>query len=146
MRQLYLLDNSVTQRVHRAPTVAQAVVGLLATGELASCLPQILEECYSARSAADHRTILDADRRAKVYLPPDEEVARIAVELQGLLFGAGMGRAVGVSDLQIAATALRHSHEDQVVTIVHYDADFDHAQQVRPDLSAQWIVPRGTIQ
>ncbi|WP_436699392.1 hypothetical protein [Nocardioides sp. BYT-33-1] len=145
MRQLYLLDNSVTQRLHRAPAVADAVVGLLATGELASCLPQVLEEGFSARSAADHRRILDGNRRGKVFLAPDEEVARIAMALQELLFRAAMGRSVGVSDLQIAATALRHSHGDQAVTVVHYDADFDHLARVRPDLRSQWIVPSGSV-
>ncbi|MFT3871798.1 MAG: PIN domain-containing protein [Nocardioides sp.] len=145
MRQLYLIDNSVTQRIHRAPAVADVVAGLLATGELASCLPQLLEECYSARSGADYRVILDDNRGSKVFLPPDEEVADTAVKLQGLLFAAGSGRAVGVSDLQIAATALRHSTETQVVTIVHYDADFDHLARICPDLRARWIVKPGSV-
>ncbi|MCR1782694.1 hypothetical protein KVF89_09135 [Nocardioides carbamazepini] len=142
---MYLLDNSVAQRVHRAPAVAEAVAVLLATGQLASCLPQVLEECYSARSAADHRIILDGNQRGKVFLAPDGEVARIAVDLQSLLFHAGTGRSVGVSDLQIAATALRHSRGDQAVTVVHYDADFDHVARVRPDLRARWIVPSGSV-
>lgn len=145
MRQLYLVDNSVTQRIHRAPAVAEAVVGLLATGDLASCLPQLLEECYSARSPADYRTILGDNQRGKVFLPPDEEVARTAIDLQGLLFESGVGRAVGVSDLQIAATALRHSYDDQVVTVVHYDSDFGQLARVRPDLRTRWIVPPGSV-
>ncbi|MFT4288109.1 PIN domain-containing protein [Nocardioides sp.] len=145
MRQLYLLDNSVIQRVHRVSAVAEAMAGLLATGELAGCLPLLLEECYSARSPRDYRTILTDAQRSKVFLPPDEEVARIAVDLQGLLFAAGVGRAVGVSDLQIAATALRHSDASQTVTIVHYDSDFDHLTRVSPELHARWIVPPGSV-
>ena len=145
MRQLYLLDNSVTQRVHRAPDVARATAELLTTGEFASCLPQSLEEGFSARTAADHRLIMDANRRAKVFLAPDAEVARLALELQARLFDAGLGRAVGVSDLQIAATAIRHSGPDQFVTVVHYDHDFDHLAQVEPALRTQWIVPAGTV-
>ncbi|WGX98494.1 hypothetical protein [Nocardioides sp. L-11A] len=142
---MYLLDNSVTQRVHRAPAVAEAVAALLATGQLASCLPQVLDECFSARSAADHRIILDGNQRGKVFLAPDGEVARIALDLQSLLFRAGMGRSVGVNDLQIAATALRYSSSDQAVTVVHYDSDFDHLTCVRPDLRARWIVPSGSV-
>jgi predicted nucleic acid-binding protein len=145
MRQLYLVDNSVTQRIHRAPEVSEAVVALLATGELASCLPQLLEECCSARSPADYHTILDDNQRGKVFLPPDEEVARMAADLQRLLFESGIGRAVGVGDLQIAATALRHSYDDQAVTVVHYDSDFSHLARVRPDLRTRWIVAPGSV-
>ena len=145
MKQLFLLDNSVTQRVHRTSAVAEAVAALLASGELAGCLPQLLEECYSARSEADYRAILDGNRGGKVFLPPDEEVARTAIELQGLLFDVGLGRAVGVSDLQIAATALRHSDDKRSVTIVHYDSDFDHVVRVRPELRTRWVVPAGSV-
>lgn len=108
-------------------------------------MPQLLEECYSARSAADCHTILADNEHGKVFLAPDDEVARIAVEIQGLLFDAGIGRAVGVSDLQIAATALRHTGPEQAVTVVHYDADFDQVSRVRPDLRARWIVPAGSV-
>lgn len=145
MRQLYLLDNSVTQRIHRAPSVAQAAAALLTVGEFASCLPQALEEGYSAQNAADHRLIMDDNQQAKVFLAPDAEVARLALDLQARLFEAGLGRAVGVSDLQIAATAIRHSGPDQLVTVVHYDHDFDHLAQVEPGLRVQWIVPVGTV-
>lgn|GEM_PF-3408943 len=31
-----------------------------------------------------------------------------------------------MSDLQIAATAIRHSDARQAVTVVHYDADFEN--------------------
>jgi predicted nucleic acid-binding protein len=145
VKQLFLLDNSVTQRIHRAPPVADAVAGLLAVGELAGCLPQLLEECYSARNAEDYDLILGGNRTAKVFLPPDAEVARIAVELQGRLFEAGLGRAVGVSDLQIAAAALRHSDDSQTVVVVHYDADFDQLGRVSDQLRTRWIVPRGSV-
>ena len=117
MRQLYLVDNSVTQRIHRASSVACGVAALLTTGEFASCLPQVLEEGFSARSAAEHRAILDANRQAKVFLPPDADVARLALDLQTTLFAAGQGRSVGV--LQLAATAIRYPDSDQRVTVVH---------------------------
>ena len=81
----------------------------------------------------------------KVFLPPDEEVARVALELQSKLFKVGHGRAVGASDLQIAATAIRHSTAYQAVTIVHYDSDFEYLCQVEPRLHAQWIVPTGSV-
>ncbi|MEW1962757.1 PIN domain-containing protein [Microbacterium sp. NPDC077644] len=144
MRQLYLVDNSVLQRIHRSDAVAEALIDLLESGELASCLPQLLEEGYSARSADEHSALIDATARAKVFLPPDANVVRLAVDLQRRLFATGRGRSVGVSDLQIAATALRSSVEDQRVTVVHYDADFEHVAAVEPTFSHHWIVPRGS--
>lgn len=145
MNRLFLVDNSVLQRVHRSDAVAAALVELLALGDLAGCLPQLLEEGYSARSASEHARIIDAADRAKVFLQPDDEVARIAIELQASLFARGIGRSVGVSDLQIAATALRHSTESRIVTVVHYDADFENVSVVAPAFSHSWIVPRGSV-
>ena len=145
MRQLYLVDNSVLQRLHRSDEVASALVDLLADGELAGCLPQLLEEGYSSRSAADYARIRSANARAKVFLAPDAEVAHLALDLQRRLFDAGHGRAVGVSDLQIAATAIRHSTETQRISVVHYDSDFEHIASVDPEFRHRWIVPRGSV-
>ncbi len=80
-----------------------------------------------------------------MFLPPDAEVVDVAFDIQRRLFEVGMGRGVGVSDLQIAATAIRHSTDQRSVTVVHYDADFDLVARVRTDLRARWIVPRGTV-
>ncbi|MGM7699309.1 PIN domain-containing protein [Microbacterium sp. A84] len=145
MNQLFLVDNSALQRIHRSDVVADALIALLAIGELASCLPQLLEEGYSARSAEEHRILIDASAKAKIFLQPDAEVARIAVELQRRLFAAGQGRSVGVSDLQIAATALRNTTGNQRVSVVHYDADFDSLAAIEPTFSHRWIVPRGSV-
>lgn len=145
MNQLYLVDNSALQRVHRSDAVAEALIDLLATGELASCLPQLLEEGYSARNAEEHRILMDASAKAKIFLQPDDEVARLAIDLQRRLFDAGRGRAVGVSDLQIAATAVRSTTGNQRVSVVHYDADFDSIAAIEPTFSHRWIVPRGSV-
>ncbi|MFJ4165761.1 hypothetical protein ACIPY5_09405 [Microbacterium sp. NPDC089698] len=67
------------------------------------------------------------------------------MDVGALTFQAGIGRSVGVSDLQIAATAIRHSHAQQTVTVVHYDADFENVARVAPEFSHRWIVPRGTV-
>lgn len=145
MRRILLVDNSALQRLHRSSSVGSAFVELLEHGDLGGCLPQILEEGYSVRSADDHRTLVDASIRARVFLPPDERVATLAIDLQRRLFQAGIGRSVGVSDLQIAATAIRHSHAQQTVTVVHYDAGFENVARVAPEFSHRWIVPRGTV-
>ena len=145
MRRILLVDNSALQRLHRSPQVASAFVEILEHGELGGCLPQILEEGYSARSADDHRALVDASARARIFLPPDERVATLAIDLQRRLFEAGIGRSVGVSDLQIAATAIRHSHAQQTITVVHYDAAFENLARVAPKFSHSWIVPRGSV-
>lgn len=145
MNQLFLVDNSVLQRVHRSDAVAEAMIDLLATGELASCLPQLLEEGYSARTAEEHRMLIAASTKAKIFLEADADVARLAVDLQRRLFMAGQGRSVGVSDLQIAATALRHSTDRRRVSVVHYDADFESVAAVEPAFVHRWVVPRGSV-
>lgn len=145
MRRIFLVDNSVLQRLHRSDEVATALVELLASGELGGCLPQLLEEGHSARSAAEYGMIRSANSRAKIFLPPDAEVAEIALELQTRLFAAGIGRSVGVSDLQIAATAIRHTDDAQLVEVVHYDGDFEQLARVAPELRHSWIVPRGSV-
>lgn len=85
------------------------------------------------------------EQASKVVLPPAPEIVDLALRLQAALFAAGKGRAVGVSDLQIAATALYHSNAQQRVVVVHYDADFDHISSVEPTFVVEWIVPRGSV-
>lgn len=142
---LFLVDNSVTQRLAQ-PIVRTAWERLLDEGEIASCLPTALEAGYSARNAADHARIVGFETQAKVMLPPTAEIGRIALELQSGLFAAGKGRTVGVSDLQIAATAIHYSAAlGRPVTVVHYDADFDQLAGLSSGLSARWIVARGLV-
>ena len=144
MNTLFLVDNSVSQRLHN-PIVRTAWSTLSERGEIATCLPTILEAGYSARSAHAHRETIHFEQASKMVLPPTSEDLPIAVRLQGALFTAGMGRAVGVSDLQIAATAIQHSKGDTQVVVVHYDTDFDHLASVEPRLATEWIVPRGSV-
>jgi predicted nucleic acid-binding protein len=140
---LFLVDNSVIQRLTK-PAVREAWLGLRERGEIATCLPTLLEAGYSARSAADHHKLMELEQRSKIILPPAPEIATISVGLQSALFDAGMGRSVGVSDLQIAATALHYSTPERPVVVVHYDSDFDHLAAVEPGFRAEWIVPPGT--
>lgn len=85
------------------------------------------------------------EQRANIMLPPTPEIADIAMSIQNGLFEAGQGRAAGVSDIQIAATAIHHSATDSPVIVIHYDADCDDIRSAMPMLKAQWIPPRGTI-
>jgi hypothetical protein len=142
---VYLIDNSVIQRLHRSPEVREARDALMRTGDLAVCLPTALEAGFSARTYEEHQQEVQAYTTAWIVLEPVPEVMGIALDLQGRLFGAGKGRSVGVSDLQIAATALHYDTEERPVFIVHYDGDFDHLVSVEPSLRTRWVVPRGSL-
>jgi predicted nucleic acid-binding protein len=142
---LFLVDNSVLQRLHRSPEVRAARDQLLREGDLATSLPTVLEACFSARNHPEHQQEAESFRTAWIMLEPTPEVVELALSLQGKLFEAGTGRSVGVSDLQIAATALHYDRADQQVIIAHYDVDFDHLVSVEPALRTRWIVARGTV-
>lgn len=141
---LCLVDNSVAQRMSRSGAIQEAYRRLVQTYTVASCLPQILEEGYSARKR-DYQSIMQFNLTAKVFLPPVPEIAVAAMDLQREFVAAGRGREIGVTDLQIAATALHYSTAEREVRVVHYDADFEAASEVLPELTTQWIVPRGSI-
>ncbi len=143
MRPRLLVDNSVIQRLAK-PGIRQAWQRLIERGEIATCLPSLLEAGYSARSADTHSALLDLEQHGKVMLPPEPGIVPIAIGIQSALFAAGKGRSAGVSDIQIAATAIHHSTPTSPVIVVHYDADFDHILSVAPQLQAEWVVPRGT--
>ncbi|MDP9800869.1 putative nucleic acid-binding protein [Arcanobacterium wilhelmae] len=145
MNTYFLLDNSALQRIYRSDAVLIAITDLSKSGLVASCLTQSLEGGYSARSLRDWTLKRQAEAASTRFLPPIPDVAAIALRMQEALFAAGCGRAVGVSDLQIAATAVAHSNEKQRVIVVHYDSDFETLAEVFPEFKQRWIVPRGTV-
>lgn len=138
---VYLLDNSVVQRLPRRPEVSAALGQLSARGDLmASSEVAVLEAGFSARNAADHARTVDLLCRELLLLPLTPDVGASAIALQSALFAAGLGRAVGVADLLQAAVAIAHD-----AVLVHYDADFELIGEVEPRLRQQWVVPRGSV-
>ena len=115
------------------------------TGRLATCLPLMLGSGYSARNYQDHQDAMQKLFGPFDKLSPVPEVLEVAVDLQGRLFKAGIGRSVGVADLMVAAHALHYRRQGAAVTLVHYDADYDHLARVAPELHTQWLVPRGSL-
>lgn len=104
---LYLVDNSVFQRLPHRPEVAAALRSLATSGLFATCLPITLEAGHSAMSANDHARVMrlvGARRR----LPLSDAVERCAIALQAALWTSGLVRAAGVVDLVIAAAAIVH--------------------------------------
>jgi predicted nucleic acid-binding protein len=137
----YLVDNSVLQRLPRSTAVQAAVEELLrAEHELCCCAVSVDEFAYSSRSASAHA---DASRRLRatfLYLTLSPEVDQLMLEIRAALWNAGAGRAAGVVDVALAATA---AQADAIV--LHYDRDFDSIASAYPRFRAQWVVPRGTV-
>ncbi len=80
-----------------------------------------LEVGYSARTAADHRTLLTKPPISSMpveYLTP--KIEERAIELQLALAERGHHRAPSIPDLLIAATA-----ELADLTVLHLDTDFE---------------------
>ncbi|MGO9557564.1 MAG: PIN domain-containing protein [Acidimicrobiales bacterium] len=137
----YLVDNSVLQRLPRSVEVQSAVAAILhAEHELCCCALTLDEFAFSARSAAEHATGLQRLRTSWLYLPASPETDQIIIDIRTALWRAGKGRAAGVIDVAIAASAVQST-----ATVLHYDTDFEHIIGVYPQLTAEWVVPRGSI-
>jgi predicted nucleic acid-binding protein len=116
----WLIDKSAFTRLHLASDVAEWA-SRIERGLVRICTVTRLEVGYSARTAADHRTLLSEPPIASMpveYLTP--RIEDRAVELQSLLAERGQHRAPSVPDLLIAATA-----ELAELTVLHIDKDFE---------------------
>jgi predicted nucleic acid-binding protein len=132
---MFLLDTSVLTRL-RAPSIHRRIEELDGRG-LARTPMTDLEICFSARNAAEWdrlRAALDAFRLIDVESHHFERAQRVQRELAD----AGL-RGRKIPDLLIAAVA-----EAESLTVLHYDADFDHVAAVTGQ-PTEWIVARGSI-
>lgn len=120
MTTTWLIDKSAIEQLTRSTDAAEWL-GRIERGLVRISTLTILEVGYSARSAADHRELLD---RPPVALMPVEHLTpRIedrAVEVQAVLASRGQHRAPSIPDLLIAATA-----ELGDLTVLHIDKDFE---------------------
>lgn len=132
---MFLLDTSVLTRL-RAPSIVQRIEQLDGDG-LARTSMTDLEIGFSARSADEWDRLvaaLAAFRRIDVEAHHYDR----AQQVQRRLVADGL-RGRKVPDLLIAAVA-----EATSLTVLHYDADFDHIAAVTGQ-PTQWIVERGSI-
>lgn len=116
----WLIDKSAISRLHLASDATEWA-SRIERGLVRISTVTRLEVGYSARSAADHETLLGEPPIASMpveYLTP--RVEDRAVELQSMLAVRGQHRAPSVPDLLIAATA-----ELAELTVLHVDKDFD---------------------
>lgn len=116
----WLIDKSAIARLHIAVEAGEWA-SRIDRGLVHVCGVTVLEVGYSARSADDHRTLLNEPPIASMpieYLTP--RIEDRAIELQSLLADQGKHRAPSIPDLVIAATAELAEH-----TILHLDKDFE---------------------
>ncbi len=108
-------------------------------GEIAVCLPFILEAGYSARSAVDHRQMM-SDFAELPTVTIDADVERLAQQAQRELAEIGHHRLAPV-DVMIAACA--HKAE---AGVLHYDGDYDIlAEKTSLLFESEWLAPRGSL-
>ena len=137
----YLVDNSVLQRLSRSAAVLAEVERLIDdNNEMCCCALSVDEFCFSVRSAAEHTSASAWIRSAFLYLPLDPAIDRRTIAIRAALWDAGTGRAAGVVDVALAATAVHYD-----ATLLHYDSDFDHIAAAYPELKSEWVAPRGSI-
>lgn len=132
----YLADKSVWARLVQ-PSVRTALLPRVAAGLVGTCPVIDLEILYSARNAAEHDHFR-RQRGAFEYFPLTDEIARRAIDVQGLLATRAQHRSASIPDLLIAATAEHYS-----LTVLHYDADYDRIAEFTGQ-PVEWIVPRGS--
>ncbi len=132
----YLPDTSVWARLGQ-PAVRAALAPHVDRGLIGTCPVIDLEILFSARTGTEHDHFR-AQRDAFEYFPMTDEIARRAIEIQGLLAQRAQHRSVSIPDLLIAATAERYQ-----LTVLHYDGDYERVAAITGQ-AAEWIVPRGT--
>jgi predicted nucleic acid-binding protein len=116
----WLIDKSALVRLSVAADVA-GWAGRIERGLVRISTVTRLEVGYSARTAADHRSLLTEPPVASMpveYLTP--RIEERALELQFALAQRGHHRAPSIPDLLIAATA-----ELAELTVLHLDKDFE---------------------
>jgi len=132
---MFLLDTSILTRL-RSPSIVRRIEELDRDG-LARTSMTDLEIGFSARSADEWDQLLVA-LRAFRRLDVESHHFERAQQVQRSLAADGL-RGRKVPDLLIAAVA-----EAASLTVLHYDADFDHIAAVTGQ-PTQWIVERGSI-
>lgn len=137
-----LIDNSAWARLQTGSVPgsrATEIANRLDAGEIAVCLPFILEAGFSARDLFDHDVLYDG-LVAYSHVLIDRRAERRALDAQAQLAAAGHHRMAPV-DLIIAGLADRHE-----IGVLHYDADYDVVlDKTNLEFDSEWLMPRGTL-
>lgn len=135
---MLLLDNSAwARRGHRL--VRERLAGLIESGDVAVCLPFLLEAGYSARSGGDHARLI-ADLSLLPRIAIDGDIESLALRAQAQLAQVGHHR-LAPSDLVIAACAHRAR-----AGVLHYDRDYDLlAEHTELQFDSEWLAPAASM-
>jgi predicted nucleic acid-binding protein len=137
-----LLDNSAWSQLgqeHVAEDRVKEVAGWMSRGEIAVCLPFLLEAGYSAQSAAKRRAMM-AKFDVLPRIATDRQVESMALQAQRELAEVGHHRLPPI-DVMIAACADRAE-----AGVLHYDADYDLlAEHTSLRFESVWLAPAGTL-
>jgi predicted nucleic acid-binding protein len=133
----YLADKSAYARLH-LPAVYDRLAPLIERGLVATCTLVDLEILFSTRTSVEYDQVR-AERAGLELLDADQADWDRALDVQTALARTARVRAVSLPDLLIAAVAERHR-----VTVMHYDADFDHIREITGQ-AMEWVLPPGTI-
>lgn len=135
---MLLIDNSAWARRHDR-LVRERFAGLVEEGDVAVCLPFLLEAGYSARSGGDHVQLL-ADLSTLPRVEIDRTTESLALEAQGKLARIGHHR-LAPSDIVIATCAHRAAGG-----VIHYDGDYDLvAKHTELEFDSEWLAPPGSL-
>jgi hypothetical protein len=137
-----LLDNSAWSRIVAGGLSKEsdaAVAAWIEAGELATCLPFLLEAGYSARSQTDHiKKMQQLDFMQSIEVTAGVESS--ATRAQSELAAVGHHRLPPI-DVMIAA----YAHEAGA-GVLHYDGDYDIlAQRTSLRFESVWLAPRGSL-
>lgn len=139
---MLLLDNSAWTRLERgglSPRRRDEIASWIDDGQLAACLPFLLEAGYSARSARHHGALM-ADLALFPQVELSSAVQRAALEAQSDLARVGHHR-LAPTDILIAACA----HEAGA-GVLHYDRDYDLLREhTRLRFRSEWLAPAGSL-
>lgn len=136
MEMKFLVDTSVTARVSN-DHVLSILRAFMLNGEICRTSLVDLEMGSQARNSREWETLIDSVGVFPTLETSQRNVQR-ALQVQRLL-AAKSQRGRKIPDLLIAAVA-----EENNLTVLHYDADFDIIAEVTGQ-SCRWVVPAGTI-
>jgi len=131
----HLVDTSVLTRLSH-PQVGSRILAMADVG-IARCAISDLEIGFSARSRTEwDRLIVALSAFVRMEVEPHHLVRAGLVQRR---LAAAELRGCKVPDLLVAAVA-----EERLLTVLHYDADFDHIAAVTGQ-PVEWVVSRGSI-
>jgi predicted nucleic acid-binding protein len=135
----FLVDTSAVVRLLRNRDVRRRWQPQITAGVIGLCPITELELLFSARSKADREEVLELLNAAFTWVTVPDRVSARAAEVQAAMTAQGTHRSAGAIDLLLAATA-----ELNMLTLIHYDHDFDEIVKVTGQPTA-WVAAAGSI-